>query len=267
MLNTLENVFIQIPNFVFLKNTKSEYVACNANFASAAGLQDAKEIVGKTDFNMPWADSHSELYREGDQEVLDGAPKFNVLETQLNTNGEIISILINKSPLIDQAGQVVGVIGSYMEYISKELIGHYDQCQINIPITKLESDYLFYIAQGFSLAQISERVGVSILMVKSQINKLKQKLNTPKDSDLQKKALSLDIIKRKLFNSQNEETNLLTKREMDIAKSIIKGKTAKGIALELNISNRTVENYLVTMKEKMKVSSKYELIEKLLQMI
>jgi DNA-binding CsgD family transcriptional regulator len=54
----------------------------------------------------------------------------------------------------------------------------------------------------------------------------------------------------------------LSPREAECLRSLAKGKTAKMIARELNLSTRTVEHYLENIKFKFNVNSKYDLINK-----
>lgn len=52
-----------------------------------------------------------------------------------------------------------------------------------------------------------------------------------------------------------------TPREIEVAKNIILGKTAKDIAKELSLSFRTVESYIDTIKAKLRCHSKGKVIE------
>lgn len=56
----------------------------------------------------------------------------------------------------------------------------------------------------------------------------------------------------------------LSPREIDCLTLTLQGKTAKLIAKEFNISRRTVEEHLASIKKKMKAYSKSELIEKVI---
>ncbi|MCC5792638.1 MAG: helix-turn-helix domain-containing protein [Legionellaceae bacterium] len=58
---------------------------------------------------------------------------------------------------------------------------------------------------------------------------------------------------------------ILTTRENECLELTIKGFTAKEIAKKLSISPRTVEEYLNQVKLKMRVSSKQQLIQKVLR--
>jgi DNA-binding CsgD family transcriptional regulator len=61
--------------------------------------------------------------------------------------------------------------------------------------------------------------------------------------------------------------NYFTKRENEVMHYLVRGKTAKGIADKLKLSQRTVECYLVNLKHKLGASNKSELIEKILDCI
>jgi DNA-binding CsgD family transcriptional regulator len=61
----------------------------------------------------------------------------------------------------------------------------------------------------------------------------------------------------------SHETNLLSERERDVVRVLLQGKSNKQIALELGISNRTVEFHLQNIYTKLGVASRAEAILKL----
>lgn len=68
----------------------------------------------------------------------------------------------------------------------------------------------------------------------------------------------------------SKETRLaipLTSREMDCARLLLDGGTAKSIASELNISPRTVETHVINMKSKLGAYSKVQLVKSLRQVM
>lgn len=67
-----------------------------------------------------------------------------------------------------------------------------------------------------------------------------------------------------VFSFKNTLTKQLTKREMDCLHYTVKGFTAKRIARALNISFRTVEEYLTNIRIKLGAASKAQLIEMVL---
>jgi diguanylate cyclase (GGDEF)-like protein/PAS domain S-box-containing protein len=107
-------VLDNIPQLVFWKNRDSVYLGCNANFAAAAGVGRPDEIVGKTDFDLPWKATEAEGYRQDDREVMESQrPKIRFSETQLMADGKLAHVETSKIPLHDGVGNVVGVLGTY----------------------------------------------------------------------------------------------------------------------------------------------------------
>lgn len=68
-----------------------------------------------------------------------------------------------------------------------------------------------------------------------------------------------------MLSKYNFANKSFTKRETDILHHLMRGQTARRIGEKLNLSKRTIEAYLANMKYKMNVSSKAELIEKIVE--
>jgi len=112
----LKTVLDTFPLFVFWKNRESVYLGCNQNFAISAGVADSTEIVGKTDYDMPWRETEAELYRQDDSSVIDsGSTKLGIIETQHRPDGQKIWLETNKLPLRDLQGEIIGVLGTYQD--------------------------------------------------------------------------------------------------------------------------------------------------------
>jgi PAS domain S-box-containing protein len=108
----LANVLANFPGVVFWKDAGSVYIGCNKNFSNGAGLSGPSEIVGKTDYDLPWALSEADSYRADDRQVMESRiPKLNIIETQLQSDGKIVWYDTSKVPLYDSNGDVIGVLG------------------------------------------------------------------------------------------------------------------------------------------------------------
>jgi PAS domain-containing protein len=59
-------VIDNIPQHIFWKDTRSVYLGCNANFAVVAGVGSPEEIVGKTDYDLPWRKDEAAFFRKID---------------------------------------------------------------------------------------------------------------------------------------------------------------------------------------------------------
>ncbi len=103
-----------IPHSVFWKDRNSVYLGCNRNFAEDAGIGEPENIVGKSDYDLPWMQEETEFFRECDQRVMDNAvPEVNIIETQVQADGKLFWLNTNKIPLRDGEGNVVGILGTY----------------------------------------------------------------------------------------------------------------------------------------------------------
>ena len=112
----LQLVLDTFPLFVFWKDRQSVYLGCNQNFATSAGLSLSSEIVGKTDYEMPWGNAEADSYRIDDRQVItSGKPKLNIIETQYQKNGETIWLETNKVPLRNLHGEIIGILGTYQD--------------------------------------------------------------------------------------------------------------------------------------------------------
>jgi PAS domain S-box-containing protein len=109
----LQIVIDNFPGLVFWKDTDLVYLGCNAGYASAAGLSDASQVIGKTDYDMPWKPEEIEAYRKDDQHVMDvGQPRMGIIESLHAADGEVVWFDTSKIPLKDASGKVIGILGA-----------------------------------------------------------------------------------------------------------------------------------------------------------
>ena len=111
----LEGILNAIPVRVFWKDKNLLYLGCNTEFARDAGFAGPGDIIGKDDFQMGWREQ-AELYRGDDRQVIDsGCPKFLIEEPLTTPDGKILTLLTSKVPLRGPNGEVVGVLGTYLD--------------------------------------------------------------------------------------------------------------------------------------------------------
>jgi len=111
----IEGIINEVPIRIFWKDKNLVYLGCNTAFARDAGFYDPKDIIGKDDFQMVWSDQ-AELYRYDDLQVIEnGLAKLHIEEPQKTPEGNIITLLTNKIPLRNTKGEIIGVLGTYMD--------------------------------------------------------------------------------------------------------------------------------------------------------
>ena len=112
----LKTLLDSFPLSVFWKDRDSVYLGCNHHFIQDAGLTSDVEIIGKTDYDMPWAKTEAAAYRLKDQQVMDSnTAHLGIIETQVQADGQQIWLETHKIPLHNLGGEVVGILGTYQD--------------------------------------------------------------------------------------------------------------------------------------------------------
>jgi two-component system cell cycle sensor histidine kinase/response regulator CckA len=110
-----------LPQPIFWKDSHSVYLGCNAAFASAVGLSHPDEIVGKTDYDLPWPRAEADAYRADDVEVVaTGQARSSIRESLQQADGTRLRIETTKTPLCDESGAVWGVLGTYNDITERQ---------------------------------------------------------------------------------------------------------------------------------------------------
>ena len=77
-----------MPQGVFWKDRDCVYLGCNQMFAEMAGFAKPAELVGLTDYDLPWPADQTEFFRKVDRQVMDrDAPQLNVIEPLTDSDG------------------------------------------------------------------------------------------------------------------------------------------------------------------------------------
>lgn len=118
MISDLESMVLNhLPIRIFWKDLNSVYLGCNQLFANDAGLKHPAEIVGKTDFDLPWGVTEAERYRADDAEVMrSNVAKLNFEEPQIEGK---IWLCTSKIPLFDK-DELVGVLCTYEDITERK---------------------------------------------------------------------------------------------------------------------------------------------------
>ncbi len=116
----LQTVLDTVPLAVFWKDRSGHYLGANQLFLQDASLSSSSELVGKTDFDLPWAPTEATAYQADDRTVMDtGEPKLGIIETQHQQDGSEIWLETNKLPLRNLAGEIMGVLGTYQDITAR----------------------------------------------------------------------------------------------------------------------------------------------------
>ncbi|HYF68556.1 MAG TPA: GAF domain-containing protein [Ohtaekwangia sp.] len=117
---TLQTIIDNLPRAVFWKDRDLKIQGCNKIFAGVAGMKSHKEMIGKSDYEMPWSD-RAEEYRADDQAVMDSKEaRIDLEEKLVNSDGVESWVLTSKVPVLNQEGEVVAVLGMFEDITDRK---------------------------------------------------------------------------------------------------------------------------------------------------
>jgi diguanylate cyclase (GGDEF)-like protein/PAS domain S-box-containing protein len=116
----LEAVIDSVPQRIFWKDQDSRYLGCNRAFAEDVGLADASQIIGLTDYDLPWR-AGAQNARMRDREVIDsGEPLTNYEEFSPAATGAWRWLRKTKVPLRNAHGEAIGLLATYEDITDRK---------------------------------------------------------------------------------------------------------------------------------------------------
>ncbi len=122
----LQNIVANMPGHVYWKDTEGVYLGCNNRQARSLGLTRAEEVVGKTDFDLPWGGDSAQRFRENDLRIMESG-KTETVEEPAIVDGKPAIVLSQKTAIIDDNGDSIGILGisvdiTYQKEMERALI-------------------------------------------------------------------------------------------------------------------------------------------------
>jgi PAS domain S-box-containing protein len=109
----LDKIVKNLPGVIFWKDINSVYRGCNQTLTKVFGVKTREEIIGKTDFDFSWGYEEAERVYNDDQQVMcTKIAKHNIYERVPLVDGGYMDVLTNKEPLLDDNGNVIGILGT-----------------------------------------------------------------------------------------------------------------------------------------------------------
>ena len=121
MQSTLENIVANMPGHVYWKDKTGVYLGCNNRQAKSLGFQYGYEIVGKTDFDLPWGENKAELFQRNDQHIME-IGETEIIEEKSQVDGKDAIVLSHKSPMRDKQGNITGILGISIDISERKKI-------------------------------------------------------------------------------------------------------------------------------------------------
>jgi len=108
LFNTLVS---SMPDRIYIKDKDSRFIIGNRFVASIMGARKPEDLIGKTDFDF-YPKALAQKYFNDEQEMMrSGQPIINKEEIGLDLDGNELIISTTKIPVIDENGNLVGLVG------------------------------------------------------------------------------------------------------------------------------------------------------------
>ena len=110
----LDLVIDNIPQLIYWKDTNLVYLGCNKNYALINGFQEPSNIIGKTDQELPWLKNNLTYIQDCERKVIvNNKAEYNITESLITPGGNQGWFEVNRIPLHNSKGNVVGILISY----------------------------------------------------------------------------------------------------------------------------------------------------------
>lgn len=132
---TMQTIIDNLPRAVFWKDKELRFQGCNKIFADVAGMKSPKDLIGKTDYEMPWKEN-GDAYRADDKAVMDSRkPRLDLEERLVNSEGVESWVMTSKVPVLNKHAEVVAVLGMFEDITERKR----KEAQIEATMKELET--------------------------------------------------------------------------------------------------------------------------------
>jgi len=108
-----KSVLDNIPHRIWLKDCQGRHVVVNQAFAESVGIAP-EALLGKTDFDL-WPTDKAQMFQDEDQAVMNTGQIFSLEEQLPMPDGTTRWFNTTKTPMYDEAGQIIGTTGISMD--------------------------------------------------------------------------------------------------------------------------------------------------------
>ena len=107
----LRTIMESIPDYVYAKNTRHEFLAASTALAQRMGATSGDELVGKSDFDFYPKEVAEKYAKDEDDLMRSGQAVIDREESTVDADGNTVWHLTSEVPFRDATGAVVGLVG------------------------------------------------------------------------------------------------------------------------------------------------------------
>lgn len=252
-----------VPQFVFWKDLNCVYLGSNENFAKSAGFDSPDQLIGKTDYDLPWSKEEADFFRETDLKVMSSKkPQLNFEEPMTLKDGSTRWLSTSKTPLLEN-NEVIGILGWYNDITpykqmeieidekNKTLLGHSFQLEKSkkaLEVANYDLEKFTYAVSHDLKAPIRTIISYAQLIQTKQKNidpKIQEYLSFILESGKRMNNLVGDIMTYAQTGASQLEpekinmSNLVSNKILDL-KEMIESKSAQ---VDINLDDTSITCY------------------------
>ncbi|MEO5887957.1 MAG: PAS domain S-box protein, partial [Anaerolineales bacterium] len=99
-----------IPDYIYFKDIESRFIRTSKAHATAFGLSDSADVIGKTDFDF-FTEEHARPAYDDEQEIIRSGQPFVKEERETWSDRPDTWVMTSKMPLRNQQGEIIGTFG------------------------------------------------------------------------------------------------------------------------------------------------------------
>ncbi len=118
--NLLNSLLKHVPENIYFKDIESRFIRVSEAFVDYLGFDRAKELTGKTDFDI-FDEEHASPAYEDEQKIIKTGESIQKEEREVYPNGSEKWVETTKFPRYDKKGKIVGTFGISRDVTEKKL--------------------------------------------------------------------------------------------------------------------------------------------------
>ena len=209
----LTNILAELPEHIYWIDIDGQILNCNQMQAQSFGYSNAKEVIGKTIYDIAnhlgWDKQVADKIRQADLEVIQ-TRNAKAFEISVTINGKQITYIDRKKPLINENGEVIGLIGVGIDITERKQIEKdlkkgekkalHEKMLANIYLNNILAcipEHLYWMdrngvllgcndkqAQSFGVASREEVIGKDIAEIGARLGWSAEMVNAIRQNDL-----------------------------------------------------------------------------------
>lgn len=181
----IKTIIDSLPIAVFSKDMDGSYITVNEYQAKIAGFKNEKNMLGKGDYDASWFNDAA-VVREGDELAIRKKGPIMLEEHLVLDDGNRAILLVNKAPLLNDKGGLIGVIGTSVDVTEqrkssalnpKPPFVSIEQDSSKMYLSKKEIECVNWMIKGKSSSEMAIILGISKRTIETHMNSIKRKLN------------------------------------------------------------------------------------------